>query len=205
MLKQKLISNHQWQHGSGHSKAVSWLQTIQECKQYTTFSMATGTSNEHNQLSRSILYSSIEAESTLLCIISNDYLTLNYYERVSIFSGTKFGQLIPSANWSGLDPSGVLVMCVLTQVWPMYVSSSMKAYLHHITRLVTKLAVSWADFHFFCTKVNDHLKDTGMDSISYLLDPHDCMNMIFLVWWTTLISPWSTSSQCGKGSRACWI
>ena len=57
------------------------------------FSMAVETSNKHNQSNRSILYSSIKAETTLLCIISNDYLSLNCYEHVSIFSGTEFGSL----------------------------------------------------------------------------------------------------------------
>ena len=36
----------------------------------------------------------------------------------------------PKANWSGLDPTGVTVMRVLTQVQPTYMSSSCKAYLH---------------------------------------------------------------------------
>jgi hypothetical protein len=87
----------------------------------------------------------------------------------------------PKADWSGLDPTGVTVMRVPTQVRPTYVSSSCKAYLHRVTGLVTKLAVSGADFRLFCTKVNDHLEDTGMDSISYLPDPHDRMNMISVV------------------------
>ena len=38
-----------------------------------------------------------------------------------------------------------------------------------------------ADFWIFCTKVHDHLKDTGMDSISYLPDPHDHMDMLLVV------------------------
>ena len=87
----------------------------------------------------------------------------------------------PKADWSGLDPTGVTVMCVLTQIWPMYMSSSCKAYLHRVTGLVIKLALSGADFCLFCTKVNDHLKDTGMDSISYLPDPHDRTHMISVV------------------------
>ena len=47
--------------------------------------------------------------------------------------------------------------------------------------MVNKLAVSGADFWIFCNKVHDHLEDTGMDSISYLPDPHNRMNMISVV------------------------
>ena len=37
----------------------------------------------------------------------------------------------PNADWSGLDPAGVTVMRVLTQIQPMYyATSSYKAYLH---------------------------------------------------------------------------
>ena len=36
----------------------------------------------------------------------------------------------PKADWSGLDPTGVTVMRVPTQVRPTYISLSCKAYLH---------------------------------------------------------------------------
>ena len=52
----------------------------------------------------------------------------------------------PKANWSGLvDPAGVMVMHVLTQVWPMYVSASAKAYLHQITRFASKMTLNGAN------------------------------------------------------------
>ena len=46
---------------------------------------------------------------------------------------------------------------------------------------VSTSVVSGAIFCLFCTKVNDHHEDTGMDSISYLPDLHDHMNMILVV------------------------
>ena len=63
----------------------------------------------------------------------------------------------------------------------MYVSSSAKAYLHQITRLAIKMTLKGADFRRFCTKVQEHLEDTGMDPISYLPDLHNQMNMISVV------------------------
>ena len=38
-----------------------------------------------------------------------------------------------------------------------------------------------ADSQIFCNKVHDHLKDTSMDSISYLPDPHNPMDMLSVV------------------------
>ena len=77
----------------------------------------------------------------------------------------------PKADWSGLDPTGVTVLCVPTQIQPTYAMSSAKAYLHQVTRLETKLVENGADFWIFCNKVHDHLVDTSMELISYLPDP----------------------------------
>ena len=88
----------------------------------------------------------------------------------------------PKANWSGLDPTGVTILRVPTQIQPTYASSSAKAYLHRVTGLETKLAANGANFLIFCNKVHDHLVDTGMEPISYLPDPHDpSMDMLLVV------------------------
>jgi hypothetical protein len=40
----------------------------------------------------------------LLCVISNDYLTLNCYERVTIFTGPEFGWLAEPIILTKNDP-----------------------------------------------------------------------------------------------------
>ena len=79
---------------------------------------------------------------------------------------------MPKADWTSLDPSAQLDTTSPSQLRPVYVSAAQKGYNHRRTGMSTPFKPA-DDLTSFQNPVWDHLTDTGMDTIAYLLDPTD--------------------------------
>ena len=87
----------------------------------------------------------------------------------------------PKPDWMGLNMSAPMSMCSLNQICSMYNTLQVKGYNIRIEGLETKLTLKDSNFLDFTILVFDCLKNTSMDSISYLLDPLEPSNMVSVV------------------------
>jgi hypothetical protein len=83
----------------------------------------------------------------------------------------------PKVDWTGLDAFTPTMFRSPNQQWSLYTKSTMDGYNFHTTGLTTKLGKT-DNFKHFSEKVMKHLKNTGLDTISYLPDPADPMHML---------------------------
>ena len=98
------------------------------------------------------------------------------------------GGVSDSTPWTGGQPNSVWSALEIptrsnsspNQLRPSHVPSAQKGYNFRRTGFVTKFSKS-GDLAKFTVKVFDHFVDVGMDSISYLADPHDPTNMLSVV------------------------
>jgi len=109
-------------------------------------------------------------------------------------SAPKFGGLIltsrgdwevwtggkPKPDWSSLDVSASQMYKSLNQLRSSYASSAQKGYNYRKEGLLDKFDHG-NDVTLFQNDVMKHLKDTGMDSITYMPDPEDPNKMISVV------------------------
>ena len=87
----------------------------------------------------------------------------------------------PKPDWTGLDSSAPVSMCSPNQIRSMYVTLQVKGYNLRIEGLETKLTQKDGDFLNFTIPIFDRLKNTGMDSVSYLPDPLAPTTMVLVV------------------------
>ena len=93
----------------------------------------------------------------------------------SIWTGGK-----PKEDWTELDSSASSSFRSPNQCRPVYESYAQKGYNFRKTGLLTKFGGK-DDLAFFKDAVMDHLRDTGMDTITYLADPVDTNEMVSVV------------------------
>ena len=78
----------------------------------------------------------------------------------------------PKFDWSGLNSSSPNVFSSPNLLRPVEASASQKAYNYRKEGLSTKFQSS-SDLHSFKQQVWEHLRDCGLDTITYLPDPED--------------------------------
>ena len=76
----------------------------------------------------------------------------------------------PNMNWSGLDPSALKTHSTPNQLRSTRTSDSQKSYNFRKEGLKNKFIENKSDLMDFKDRVNDHLVDTGMDTIAYFND-----------------------------------
>ena len=99
---------------------------------------------------------------------------------------------MPKSDWTGLDDSAMKTYESPNQLRSSYASSAQKGYNHHKGGLSAKFGHG-DDLALFQDNVMEHLKDTGMDTISYMLDPEDPDKMISVVLGHSRFSPFPRS------------
>ena len=87
---------------------------------------------------------------------------------------------MPKSDWTGLDDSAMKTYESPNQLRSSYASSAQKGYNHRKGGLSAKFGRG-DDLALFQDNVMEHLKDTGMDTISYMPDPEDPDKMISVV------------------------
>jgi hypothetical protein len=92
---------YNFQHGSGHSRAAESMEAdtqerrtiiLEFTEQVSKCSEQVSVAFKSDKFEVPILFynTALNNLKPLLCIVSNDYLTLNCYKRVSIFTGPEF-------------------------------------------------------------------------------------------------------------------
>jgi hypothetical protein len=88
----------------------------------------------------------------------------------------------PLSDWSGLEPSARNQHVSPNQLRPALVTSAQKGYNYRRTGLEKELQYTTkTDLSVFQNSVWKHLRNSGMDTISYLPDPEDPTKMTSVV------------------------
>ena len=88
----------------------------------------------------------------------------------------------PIYTWTGLDPSARIYHTSPNQLRPPLASSAQKGYNYRRTGLTKDLQFHpKSDLAVFQNAIWKHLRNTGMDTISYLPDPEDPTKMVSVV------------------------
>ena len=88
----------------------------------------------------------------------------------------------PLSDWSGLEPSARNQHVSPNQLRPALVTSAQKGYTYRRTGLEKELQYTTkTDLSVFQNSVWKHLRNSGMDTMSYLPDPEDPTKMTSVV------------------------
>lgn len=83
-------------------------------------------------------------------------------------------------TWNGLAPGAPLQYQSPNQLRPQSTGSAQKSYNHRKTGRTEKFKAA-SDFSEFKDAVEQHLIDTGMDTIAYLIDPQNAATTISII------------------------
>lgn len=86
----------------------------------------------------------------------------------------------PNVTWNGLAPGAPLQYQSPNQLRPQSTGSAQKSYNHRKTGRTEKFKAA-SDLSEFKDAVEQHLIDTGMDTIAYLIDPQNAATTISII------------------------